>query len=586
MPLAKGVDAADQALEILQSLEGHLAASEPAELARVLEPAIERVQSPLDPAEVHAVTEVAVRICRLLHVNGRSREALVLAHALLARGKEMQDTLVVKRAASACGLLYADIGDVVSAIEHFVEALRAAKDDRLASSGIWSNIGLAMGVAANYEMASRCYQRALAILEGIPGRPTARHSALSNLAQCQFETGAYEEGLVSAYLALQAESENEDPMNLLRLRRNLVRLLVAVGRVEDAEPFVIEASILAQGLRTPRAAIAATIARAVYDLARGDTDVALTRLDNALAAAREVPAALRETLACVARAEEMAGHSERALLRVDEIMDHVYGPAVEAARRHIELASLTDRSRTAVEQQTGQARARLISRLAPRARPDGWSALERLGVAATMRMEPTGWHGKRVGALAKALAMAAGTDPLQSLEIGFACEVHDIGMLSVPEEMLAKRGVSADIERSVIERHVKAGAEILSDDAHPRIFLAREVVRYHHAAWDGNGYPERVAGKRIPFAARACAVADAYDDLICGVHGTAPASMDDALGQLRAQAGRRFDPELVDRFESMIRAETDDLGLDRAADSGMENFQQLVTALQEDRGFI
>src|SRR6185369_947800 len=185
--------------------------------------------------------------------------------------------------------------------------------------------------------------------------------------------------------------------------------------------------------------------------------------------------------------EEMAGHSERALLRVDEIMDHVYGPAVEAARRHIELASLTDRSRTAVEQQTGQARARLISRLAPRARPDGWSALERLGVTATMRVEPTGWHGKRVGALAKALAMAAGTDPLQSLEIGFACEVHDIGMLSVPEEMLAKRGVSADIERSVIERHVKAGAEILSDDAHPRIFLAREVVRYHHAAWDGNG---------------------------------------------------------------------------------------------------
>jgi response regulator RpfG family c-di-GMP phosphodiesterase len=572
MPLAKGADAADQTLEILQSLEGHLAASEPAELARVLEPVIEHVQSPLDAREMHAVTDVAVRICRLLHVNGRSREALVLAHALLARGRQEEDTLVVKRAASACGLLYADIGDVVTAIEHFVEALRAAKDDRLGSSGIWSNIGLAMGVAANYEMASRCYQRALAILEGIPGRPTARHSALSNLAQCQFETGAYEEGLVSAYLALQAESENEDPMNLLRLRRNLVRLLVAVGRVEDAEPFVVEASILAQGLRTPRAAIAAT--------------VALTRLDNALAAAREVPAALRETLACVARAEEMAGHSERALLRVDEIMDHVYGPAVEAARRHIELASLTDRSRTAVEQQAGQARARLISRLAPRARPDGWSALERLGVTATMRMEPTGWHGKRVGALAKALAMAAGTDPLQSLEIGFACEVHDIGMLSVPEEMLAKRGVSAEIERSITERHVKAGAEILSDDAHPRIFLAREVVRYHHASWDGSGYPERVAGKRIPFAARACAVADAYDDLVCGVHGTARASMDDALAELRAQAGRRFDPELVDCFESMIRAETDDLGLDRAADSGMENFQQLVTALQEDRGFI
>ena len=586
MPLAESVDAPVRALEVLQALERTIASCEPAELARLLEPVIECVQEPLDAEHAHALADVVVRTCRLLHVNARSREALPLAHALLARGKSEDDALIVKRAASACGLLYADIGDVVAAIEHFVDALRAARDDRVASSGIWSNIGLAMGVAANYEMATRCHQRALAILEGVPGRPTARHSALSNLAQSQFETGAYEEGLVSAYLALQAEPEHEDPMNVLRLRRNLVRLLVAVGRAEDAEPFVIEAGILAESIRTPRAAIAAAIARAVYELARGDTDVGLTRLDNALATARGVPAALRETLACVARAEEMAGHSERALLRLDEISDHVYRPAVEAARRHIELASLTDRSRTAVEQQAGQARARLISRLAPRARPDGWSALERLGVTASMRTEPTGWHGKRVGALAKALAMTAGTDPLQALEIGFACELHDIGMLSVPEEMLGKRASSAEIERAVVERHVKAGAEILSDDTHPRIFLAREVVRYHHAAWDGGGYPERVAGKRIPFAARACAVADAYDELVCGPHGAAPVTMDEALARLRAQAGRRFDPELVTAFESMIRAETDDLGLDRAADSSMDNFQQLVTALQEDRGFI
>jgi len=51
-------------------------------------------------------------------------------------------------------------------------------------------------------------------------------------------------------------------------------------------------------------------------------------------------------------------------------------------------------------------------------------------------------------------------------------------------------------------------AEILRDDRHPRIFVAREIARYHHARWDGEGYPEAVAGKRIPFAARVCAVAE------------------------------------------------------------------------------
>ena len=85
--------------------------------------------------------------------------------------------------------------------------------------------------------------------------------------------------------------------------------------------------------------------------------------------------------------------------------------------------------------------------------------------------------------------------------------------MSVPEEMIAKRA-QPQVERAIIERHVRAGAEILSDDEQPRIFLAREVVRYHHAHWDGSGHPEGVAGTRIPLAARICAIADAYDDLV------------------------------------------------------------------------
>jgi putative two-component system response regulator len=138
----------------------------------------------------------------------------------------------------------------------------------------------------------------------------------------------------------------------------------------------------------------------------------------------------------------------------------------------------------------------------------------------------------------------------------------------------------------VIERHVRAGADILSDDAHPRIMLAREIVRYHHAHWDGTGVPEGVAGSRIPYAARICAIADGYDDVVVGLRGAPRQSMDAALQHLRAQGGKRYDPKLVHVFESMIRAESDDLGLDIATGPGMENFQQLVSALQEDRGFV
>jgi putative two-component system response regulator len=203
-----------------------------------------------------------------------------------------------------------------------------------------------------------------------------------------------------------------------------------------------------------------------------------------------------------------------------------------------------------------------------------------------MRTDPTGWHGKRVGALSKALAMASGVDPLKALEIGFAAELHDIGMLSVPEELMAKRASLCEREQAIMRRHIDAGVEILSDDRHPRVFLAREIVRYHHAHWDGSGYPERVGGKFIPFAARVCAIADEYDGMVSGVDSRPSQTMEQALAELAREAGRKFDPELVARFDRLVRAESEDLGVDLASASGMEGFQELVNALQEDRGFV
>jgi response regulator RpfG family c-di-GMP phosphodiesterase len=575
------------ALETLQRLDAGIAAMDRADLARQLLPVVRRLEGGVDKAELAVLAPECLRVLRLLHPCARSREALPLARALLAQARACGDRLLERYASSACGIFCADVGDPVGAIQHQVDALRLAGDDRISASRAWNNIGLAMQVAGHSALAVRCYERALNAVEGVANAADVRYGALSNLAQSQFDTAAYDEGLVSASLALASENpalSQRDPMMVLRLRRNLVRLLVAVGRVEDAEPHVLDAIHLAERVRTPRAMIAASLARAVYDLAVGDADVGLTRLDAALAASREVPGALRDTLGLVVRAEEMAGHSERALLRLNELSDVVYGSAVAAARQHIELASLADREQGAQEER--QARARLISKLREPQRPDGWSALERMAITASVRVEPTGLHGKRVAALAKALAMASGSDPLQALEIGFACELHDIGMITVPEELLATPRSRPELERDIVERHVRAGVEILSDDAHPRIFLAREVVRYHHAHWDGSGHPQQVENTRIPAAARICAIADAYDDLVCGSRATKRQSMERALGHLRAQAGHKYDPELVERFETMIRAESDDLGLDIAAHAGMDNFQQLVSALQEDRGFV
>ncbi len=81
-------------------------------------------------------------------------------------------------------------------------------------------------------------------------------------------------------------------------------------------------------------------------------------------------------------------------------------------------------------------------------------------------------------------------------------------------------------------------------------------------------------------------MADAYDSMVCGLDAGPAMTMDEALGELRRGAGNHFDPELVDAFASMIRDETADLGLDTATIAGLESFQELVTSLHDDRGFI
>jgi putative two-component system response regulator len=313
--------------------------------------------------------------------------------------------------------------------------------------------------------------------------------------------------------------------------------------------------------------------------------MALTRLEKALVQARLFPGALRDTLSTVAAAEERVGNAERALMRLTELSDHIYTSAIERARRSLDVPMIEPVG-SSLEHRNEQARARLSSQLCEPRRPDGWKELDRLAVSAVLRMDPTGWHGKRVGTLAKALALASGIDPLQALEIGLATDVHDIGMLSVPDEVLAKKGPLTPAEQRMVDRHVDAATEILSDDGHPRTLLAREIARYHHARWDGEGYPERVGGKLIPLPARICSVADAYDAMVCGLAGQRRKSMDEALAELRLEAGRQFDPELVGRFDSMVRSETEDLGLDLKAGHGMDDFQELVHALEEDRGFV
>ena len=109
---------------------------------------------------------------------------------------------------------------------------------------------------------------------------------------------------------------------------------------------------------------------------------------------------------------------------------------------------------------------------------------------------------------------------------------------------LRERGLEVlqDLQR------IEAGAEMLRDDRHPMVFLAREIAKYHHAHWDGNGHPERVGGTFIPLAARICAIADAYDAMTHDRPYKQGIPAGEAREVIESERGAHFDPQVVDAF--------------------------------------
>lgn len=575
--------------EGLRALAPGIARHDTGQVVALLSPWLERLRAPLPPEQLKEAVDAASAVCRALFDVGRSAEALPLARELLGACRVSGDATQTRRASGVCGLLSADAWDVVGSIEYHVQALRIAaiEEDRTEMGRSWVLMGNAIMRTGRYELAGRCYRRTLGLLQPLEGPSSVRFSALSNLADNLYQLGQPEEALALAQSAHREASVagGFDSHGEVLLRRTLVRLLLEQERHAEAASYVDQAAAIASDSRSLRAAIAVEMMRTALELAAGRADLGLTRLDRALTRARHVPSTLQDALAYAVRAEETAGNPARALMRLRELCDLVYGHGVERTRRVVELAGI-EHADGASEERTEMLQARLASMLDPPQAPPTWPMLRRLSASAVLRMDDTGFHGVRVNTLVRALALQTGCSALQAAELGMAAELHDIGMGSVPPAILAKQGPFNDSERAAVQKHPEAGAAMLLDDRHPRTMLARDIAQFHHARWDGKGYPARVSGTAIPLGARLCAVADAYDMMVCGFGGRTPLSLEAALLELKRESGGQFDPQLVSCFDALVKGELEALGFDLTADTGMEAFRELVLSLKEDRGFV
>jgi putative two-component system response regulator len=163
-----------------------------------------------------------------------------------------------------------------------------------------------------------------------------------------------------------------------------------------------------------------------------------------------------------------------------------------------------------------------------------------------------------VAALARRVALAAGVSPGGADTIAQAGLLHDLGKISVPEQVLRKPGPLSAEEWVVMRQHPIVGAQIVA----PLEFFADGaiIVRHHHERHDGSGYPDGLRGELIPLGSRIVAVADVYDALTSDRPYRPRLSRDETVRRLRAEAGRTLDAHLA----ALCIRVTDDAAAERA----------------------
>lgn len=166
-----------------------------------------------------------------------------------------------------------------------------------------------------------------------------------------------------------------------------------------------------------------------------------------------------------------------------------------------------------------------------------------LVAALDAHMDLQAGHARRVAQLANRIGRELGLDDARRQRLHFAALLHDVGMLRVDPALLG--------DRRVARQHPQMGHRMLAP-----IQLWADVaplVLHHHEWWDGNGYPEQIAGEDIPLESRIIGVAEAFDSMTSKSSYKEPVPTDEAVRRIEAGSGTQFDPTVVRVFLDLAR---------------------------------
>jgi HD-GYP domain-containing protein (c-di-GMP phosphodiesterase class II) len=161
-------------------------------------------------------------------------------------------------------------------------------------------------------------------------------------------------------------------------------------------------------------------------------------------------------------------------------------------------------------------------------------------------------HCDRVCTLAVELGRAAGLSATDLETLRIASQLHDIGKIGVRDSVLLKPGKLTNDEWAEMKTHSTHGERIIKETFLSNRAEVATIVRHHHEAFDGSGYPDGLANKDIPPNCRMLLIVDCYDAMTTGRPYQKARSHDEAMGILALESGAKIDPELFAAFSKVI----------------------------------
>lgn len=178
--------------------------------------------------------------------------------------------------------------------------------------------------------------------------------------------------------------------------------------------------------------------------------------------------------------------------------------------------------------------------------------IESLGLAAEYRDNETATHTIRVGLYCQALAKNLGINDREAYQLKLAAPLHDIGKIGIPDNVLLKQGKLDAEEWTLMKKHAQFGYNILKNSKSLLLKNAGIIALTHHEKWDGSGYPEGLKGADIHLYGRITAIADVFDALTMSRPYKKAWPIEDAIQLINDEAGKHFDPSIVDVFNKII----------------------------------